>query len=118
MPPTKQQFEAMHAKQQEDFKRIRALDLSLLHSAAVKAEQLTGSDGWDAFLRQLQARLEQAGQTRQMWDERMRLAFSDTDLRMAQANWHIWNSRVDTLNEVMELPKHVMETAHKELKPS
>lgn len=118
MPPTRQQFEAMHTKQQEDLKRIRALDMSLLQSAAVKAERLTGSDEWDTLLRQLQVRLEQAEQTRTMWDERMRMAFSDTDVRMAQANWHIWNSRIDTLNEVMELPKHVMETAHKELKPA
>lgn len=115
MPPTREQFDAQVKRLQAEVSRARAVDLSLLHSALVKAEAMTGHPAWDGFLQQCQARLDAAMAEREMWDQRMRMAFQDSDLRMAQANWHIQNSRVDTLNEIMELPRRVIETARKEL---
>ena len=115
MPPTREQYDTRMKDLQQQVSRARAVDLSLLHSALVKAQAMTGHPAWDGFLQQLQARLDEAMASREMWNERMRMAFQDSDLRMAQANWHIQNSRVDTLNEIMELPRRVIETAHKEL---
>ena len=115
MPPTRQQFDALQARQREMAGRTRAIDLSLLHSAGVRAELLTGHDGWDMYLRQLQGRLEQAEQSMNAYDQRMKEAVVESDLRIAQINWQVCKSRVDTLQEVMELPKQVIETAHREL---
>ena len=115
MPPTREQVSEQFTRMQAQVARARAVDLSLLHSALVKAEAMTGHPAWDGFLQQCQARLDEAVASREMWNERMRMAFQDSDLRMAQANWHIQNSRVDTLNEIMELPRRVIETARKEL---
>ena len=106
MPPTKEQFDTRFKELKTQVARHRAVDLSLLHSALVKAEAMTGHPAWDGFLQQCQARLDEAVASREMWDQRM---------RMAQANWHIQNSRVDTINELMELPRRVIETARKEL---
>ena len=115
MPPTREQVGEQFKRMQTQVARVRAVDLSLLHSALVKAEAMTGHPAWDGFLQQLQGRLDEAMAEREMWSDRMRMAFQDSDLRMAQANWHIQNSRVDTLNEIMELPRRVIETARKEL---
>ena len=116
MPPTKQQFDAFQARQRADLQRLRALDLSLLQSAAVNAEKLTGHPGWDLYLQQLQGRLEQTEQAMASFDTRMKEALDERELRVAQINWQVCRARVDTLREVMELPKHVLETASKELK--
>ena len=115
MPPTREQFDAQMKRMQQQVSRARAVDLSLLHSARVKAQAMTGHPAWDGFLQQLQARVDEAVASREMWAERMRMAYQDSDVRMAQCNWHIHNSRVDTLNEIMELPKNVIATANKEL---
>ena len=115
MPPTREQFTSRVKALQEQVSRARAVDLTLLHSALVKAQAMTGHPAWDSFLQQLQARVDEAVASREMWAERMRMAYQDSDVRMAQCNWHIQNSRVDTINEIMELPKNVMATARKEL---
>ena len=115
MPPTREQYDTRMKAMQQQVSRARAVDLSLLHSALVKAEAMTGHPAWDGFLQQLQGRLEEAMASREMWGDRMRMAYQDSDVRMAQCNWHIQNSRVDTINEIMELPKNVMATARKEL---
>ena len=117
MPPTRQQYDEYAAKQQALQQRNRALDLAVLHSAAVKSEQLTDHPGWDLFLEQLQGRVEQAQAECAAWSERLHTPLGDTDLHIAQCNWHLWKSRVDTLHEVMELPKLVLETAKRELTP-
>lgn len=110
MPPTREQYDEQMKRMQAQVTRTRAVDLSLLHSAAVRAERLTGDEHWDAYLRQLQARLDLATKERETWSERMKTAWGEADMRIAQVNWHLWNSRVDTLNEIMELPKNVLET--------
>ena len=115
MPPTREQVNEQFTRMQAQVARARAVDLSLLHSALVKAQAMTGHPAWDGFLQQLQARLDDAMASREMWADRMRMAYQDSDMRMAQCNWHIQNSRVDTLNEIMELPKNVIATAKKEL---
>ena len=114
MPPTREEVVASMQRLEQQVSRHRAVDLSLLHSAAVKAEALTGHPGWDSYLQQLQGRLEQAMNERTSWDERMKRAYSETDTRLAQVNWHIWNARIDALNEVMQLPSKVLETYHHE----
>ena len=115
MPPTREQFNTRVKELQEQVSRARAVDLSLLHSALVKAEAMTGHPAWDGFLQQCQGRLDDAVKERDGWGERMRDAFQESDMRMAQVNWHIANSRINTLNEIMELPRRVIETARKEL---
>lgn len=115
MPPTREQFDAQMKRMQEQVSRMRAVDLSLLHSAMVNAQALTSHPAWDGFLRQCQGRLDAAVKDRDGWGDRMRSAFNESDMRLAQVNWHVANSRVDTLNEIMELPRRVIETAHKEL---
>ena len=118
MPPTRQQYDEYVAKQQDKQQRNRALDLAVLHSAAVKAEQLTGHAGWDLFLQQLQGRLEQAEQAMAAFDQRMKDAMDERDLRIAQINWQVSRARVDAFREAMDLPKLVLETAKRELTPS
>src|SRR3990167_9654461 len=117
MPPTRQQYDEYVAKQQALHQRNRALDLAVLHSAAVKAEQLTGHPGWDLFLQQLQGRLEQAEQAMAAFDQRMKEAVVESDLRIAQINWQVSRARVDAFREAMDLPKLVLETAKRELTP-
>ena len=118
MPPTKQEFNQLLAKQHTEIQRLRAVDLAVLHSAAVKAEQMTSHPAWDLYLEQLQGRLEQAEKTMTSFDTRMKEAMDERELRIAQINYQVWKARVDVLREVMELPKHVLETARRELTPS
>ena len=115
MPPTREQVNEQFTRMQAQVVRARAVDLSLLHSALVNSQLVTGHPGWDQFLQQCQGRLELAMKDRDAWGERMRGAYQESDMRLAQVNWHVANSRVDTLNEIMELPRRVIETARKEL---
>lgn len=115
MPPTRKDFDMRVMRLQEQVARTRAVDLSLLHSAAVKAEQLTGHAAWDSYLQQIQARIENTEAELTAWDERMKRAFNEQDMRLAQINWHAAKARLDTLQEVIDLPHNVMQTARKEL---
>src|SRR3990167_7675052 len=114
MPPTRKDYEDALKKQQMLTQRARAVDMAVLHSASVRAEQMTGHPAWDKFLEQLQGRLEQAEHAAADFDLRMKEAVIESDLRIAQINWQVCKSRVDTLREVMELPKLVLETARHE----
>ena len=52
------------------------------------------------------------------FDQRMKDAMDERDLRIAQINWQVSRARVDAFREAMDLPKLVLETAKRELTPS
>lgn len=111
MPPTLSEVRAAQAPTR--LREQLAETEGLLKSAAVSSEKLTGSPEWDQYLQKLQPLLDEAKKECTDWLARLAAAGGDTDVRVAQFNYHYWNSRVILLQEVMLLPKAIME-AHRE----
>jgi hypothetical protein len=76
----------------------------------VRMEALTGSDTWDWFLRYLEANIKAA--TRDLEARKAMLADplaqDDEKLRQQRAMIFVIQSRIETLTEVMLLPKMLM----------
>lgn len=82
---------------------------SILASASVSSERLTGSPEWDTYLMKLQHLLEDAQSSCATWLERCGGAMKDEDVRLSQFNYQACHARVETLKEVMALPKEIIQ---------
>ena len=109
MPPTRQECLRVVKKQEE---QDRDIALSLLDTAAVKAVELTGHPGWDRFLEQCQAMLNENQCQAESWTIAMKHAVLDEKIREAQMNVICYETRVSTLKHVMQLPSEIMKERH------
>jgi hypothetical protein len=107
MPPTKREIDNWMQRQAKVVQSDPTL-LRLVTSAVVSTERLTGLPEWDQFLQRLQPLLNEATAATQEWLVRLSGAMTDQDLRIAQMNYHACQSRVTTLQEVMQLPNEIL----------
>lgn len=107
MPPTRREVESAFKPQTPSIQHDTYWS-SILKTAALSSEQLTGSQEWDKFLERLQPLLDDAKASRTMWLERLAGALSDSDVRIAQFNYQACQARVQTLEEVMTLPSEII----------
>lgn len=109
MPPTKQEY-AQLVKPSP----VPAHDVAvaLLETAAVRAVELTGHPGWDRFLEQCQAMLNQAEKDLAAWTENTVNALGADDMRYAQRNVTQFKAQVDLLKKIMQLPSAILQERH------
>jgi len=107
MPPTRREVEANFKPQAPAVQHDQYWS-TLLKSAAVSSEHLTGSQEWDRFLERVQPLLNDAKQSAAMWLERLAGALSESDVRVAQFNYQACKARIETLEEVMALPREIV----------
>lgn len=88
-----------------------AAALSLLHQAALKEEAVTTSDTWNYYLTQIQAVLNNATHYKQQLAASLEspdLVNSD-HVNYLRSQLFIVNSRIETLEAVINLPKQIIE---------
>ena len=105
MPPTLKQFERF---QREKASEVHAVNLELLKVAAVKATDLTGHPGWDRFLEQLQAMLDDAEMQVVNWTDHCVRAMQTDDMREAQRQVAASVAQVVLLKQIMSLPNEIL----------
>lgn len=105
MPPTRQECLQLVKKQTTPAHDVA---VSLLETAAVRAAELTGHPGWDRFLEQCQALLNQAEKDLAAWTENTINAFSTDDMRFAQRNVTQFKAQVELLKKIMNLPAEIV----------
>ena len=113
MPPDRKDFLAHIQKKEEKAAEFKAFQAEALRQATVKAQHLTSDEKWDYFLSLLQARLEEATNQKIEWMEKCSIALADTDVKVAQINFAVWNERARLLDEIMNLPKAIIEEGKK-----
>lgn len=109
MPPTRQECLTLVKKpsaQEHD------IAVSLLETAAVHAAELTGHPGWDRFLEQCQAMLNENQAQALSWTEALKHALSNEKIREAQMNVVCYETRVNILKHVMQLPGEIVKERH------
>lgn len=109
MPPTRQECLQLVKKQPAPAHDIA---VSLLETAAVHAAELTGHPGWDRFLEQCQAMLNQAEKDLASWTENTINAYKDEDMRFAQRNVTQFKAQVELLKKIMQLPGEIVKERH------
>lgn len=109
MPPTRQECLQLVKKQPAPAHDIA---VSLLETAAVHAAELTGHPGWDRFLEQCQAMLNQAEKDLAAWTENTINAYKDEDMRFAQRNVTQFKAQVELLKKIMQLPGEIVKERH------
>ena len=105
MPPTRQECMQIVKKQSSPSHDVA---VSLLETAAVRAAELTGHPGWDRFLEQCQAMLNQAEKDLTAWTDNTVNAFSTDDMRFAQRNVTQFRAQVEVLRKIMQLPGEIL----------
>jgi hypothetical protein len=105
MPPTRQEYASILKKPSS---QERDIAVSLLDTAAVRAAELTGHPGWDRFLEQCQALLNQAEKDLAAWTENTLNAYKDDDMRFAQRNVTQFKAQVELLKKIMQWPGEIM----------
>ena len=105
MPPTRQEYATLLKKPPT---QERDIAVSLLDTAAVRAAELTGHPGWDRFLEQCQALLNQAEKDLAAWTENTLNAYKDEDMRFAQRNVTQFKAQVELLKKIMQMPGEIM----------
>ena len=105
MPPTRQEYASILKKPSV---QERDIAVSLLETAAVRAVELTGHPGWDRFLEQCQAMLDQAEKDLAAWTENTINAYKDEDMRFAQRNVTQFKAQVELLRKIMQLPGEIV----------
>lgn len=105
MPPTLKEFQKF---QREKTTEEHAVNLELLKVAAVKATDLTGHPGWDRFLEQCQALLEDAEQNAIEWSARCVQAINTDAMREAQRQAGVAIAEVELLKRIMQLPNKIL----------
>jgi hypothetical protein len=109
MPPTRQEYASILKKPSV---QERDIAVSLLETAAVRAVELTGHPGWDRFLEQCQALLNQAEKDLAAWTENTINAYKDEDMRFAQRNVTQFKAQVELLKKIMQLPGEIVKERH------
>lgn len=109
MPPTRQECLQLVKKPTAP---DRDIAVSLLETAAVHAAALTGHPGWDRFLEQCQALLNQAEKELAGWTENTVNAYKDEDMRFAQRNVTQFKAQVELLKKIMSLPGEIVKERH------
>ena len=109
MPPTKHECLQLVKKSPAPAHDVA---VSLLETAAVRAVELTNHPGWDRFLEQCQAMLNQAEKDLAAWTENTINAYKDEDMRFAQRNVTQFKAQVELLTKIMHLPAEIMEERH------
>jgi len=109
MPPTRQEYASILKKPSV---QERDIAVSLLETAAVRAVELTGHPGWDRFLEQCQALLNQAEKDLAAWTENTVNAYKDEDMRLAQRNVTQFKTQVELLKKIMQLPGEIVKERH------
>jgi hypothetical protein len=109
MPPTRQEYTSILKK---PFVQDHDIAVSLLETAAVRAVELTGHPGWDRFLEQCQALLNQAEKDVAAWTENTINAYKDEDMRFAQRNVTQFKAQVELLKKIMQLPGEIVKERH------
>ena len=110
MPPTRQEYAISTLASLP--KKERDIAVSLLETAAVHAAELTGHPGWDRFLEQCQAMLNQAEKDLAAWTENTINAYKDEDMRFAQRNVTQFKAQVELLKKIMQLPCEIVKERH------
>ncbi len=102
-------------KQEVRAHRSERATLTPVALAAVPAGRLTQSEEWNFFLRMLQNRLELAEQNLLEIEkaDRENTDFDPVRMSTLKSARREWAQRIDTLNEVMELPKEILADAQK-----
>lgn len=114
MPPTLREVQASQTTGVTRVREQLAEVNGLLKAAAISSEKLTTSEEWNRYLERLQPLLEQAKHECTQWLSRLSGAATETDVRVAQFNYQAWNSRYNTLQEVMLMPKAIIEAHHEQ----
>lgn len=109
MPPTRQEYASILKKPSV---QERDIAVSLLETAAVRAVELTGHPGWDRFMEQCQAMLNENQAQALSWTEALKHSLSDEKIREAQMNVVCYETRVNTLLHVMQLPGEIVKEHH------
>lgn len=112
MPPTLREIRQMSASKAMEAFAEREATHATVRSAALSAEKLVGDPNWDRYLMRCQALLNEVEAARVQWMERCTGAVGESDIRIAQLNYHACDARMKTLIEVMGIPKQLMEAGH------
>ena len=104
MPPTLQQVRDRWL----DGDPIREPDA--IKASAIPAALVTNAPEWDSFLRHLQAKLNEAEAAANAWKERAVTSYHEHERLQAQCSFYSCQARVETLREIMGLPKQLQET--------
>lgn len=88
-------------------------ELRMLAQEAVRLEALTGDEAWDHFLSYLESALKTAERMHAAEDAKLRNPFlvNDDAIRMAKAHVACLQVRIDTLKEILLLPKFLKDRA-------
>lgn len=109
MPPTRKEY---LSSLRGEVSQAKEPVSSLLKSAAVNAEKLTGSPEWDRFLEKVQARRNELWAQYQNWIERLEQAGSDEAVKQCQINAAIHKNCAFVLDEIMGLPQELIKAHH------
>lgn len=107
MPPSKEDV-LTYLKRQELLAAEKEPLNTLLRSAAIRSEELTGDVQWDSFLRRIQPLLEDAVASKQYWLGKMGDAFDELNRTMCQIEYIKQRTVEDTLKLVMNLPHEII----------
>lgn len=105
MPPTLKDFmKTMRSVPRE----TQAVNTELLKVAAVRATELTGHPGWDRFLQQCQADLDEATTEATAWRVKCVAAYKDEDMRFAQRQVTHYEAVRGYILKLMERPNEIL----------
>lgn len=111
MPPRESDIQAFLKKKRKEHV-AEFLENSLLKSAAVQSDKLTGSPEWDRFLERLQPLLDDAKSQKAYWLGLYGDAFDELNRGMRQAKYLEYRAIEETLERVMTLPKEIVKEYH------
>lgn len=109
MPPTKREFLNMVAPQAHP--SSTPYEQSLLRSAAVQAEHLTGDPAWDSYLTKLQARSREYQAQAEQWMGQLKTALSMEQVKQAQVNLAVCEACATVLQDAIALPTAIRAAA-------
>src|SRR5574338_362963 len=107
MPPSKEDVFQYLKKKEARLAEVESAN-TLLRSAAIRSEQLTGDAQWDSYLRRIQPLLEDAVKSKEYWLGKMGDAFDELNRTMCQIEYIKQRTVEDTLKLVMNLPHDII----------
>ena len=113
MPPTKREFlQAVHPSSSFSMPAV-PYEQTLLRSAAVQMEHLTGDPAWDSFLAKIEAKRREYLSEAETWTEALKVAVDQGQVKTAQVNVAVFESCARLCKEMMELPGEILATHRK-----
>lgn len=104
MPPTLRDFTARLEEQRKQQKEQSLLQASMVKQAAVKADLLMQHEGWDFFLTQWQAELEEFQKAELAAMELAATEVEPVAQRVKQLNYAIYRAKRELLESIIEWP--------------